>query len=466
MAAVIVIGAGISGLTTAWLLVEAGHEVAVLEGRPCPGGRIQSERVGGFLMEHGANGVILPAPAVERLIEKLALGPERVTRSEAGRRRYLMRRGRLRPLPIEPQHFFLAGYLSVAARLRMLLEPFVPANHADETVADFTRRRFGGELLDYVVDPVVAGLFAGDPEQLSVCAAFPQLKRLERCHGSVIGGVIRSRVRRGASDAVGDPRRRMLSSFRRGLRALPSAAAERLAGRVLFGHRVEAVKRSAGGGFRVDVRGGSDRRSIAANSVVVALPAYAAASVLEPLDPRIAQTLGELGHPPLAVAFLGYPRRSIAHPLDGAGALLPAIERRSTLGILFSSTLFAGRAPPGYVALTVFVGGARQPELATLKPAEIRDLAHGEVTELLGGHVAPVVARVRRWGHGLPQPGVDHAQRLASVAALESEHAGLFLTGNYFSGVSTAACAERAVATAGRVARHLAVRPGRVRLAA
>ena len=466
MAAVIVIGAGISGLAAACLLVEAGYEVVVLEERPCPGGRIQSERVGGFLMERGANGVVLPAPAVETLVEKFRLEREGVTRSEAGRRRYLLRGGRLRPLPIEPHRFFLSGYLSIAARLRMLMEPFIPAKHADETVANFTRRRFGGELLDYVVDPVVAGLFAGDPEQLGVCATFPQLKRLERCHGSVIGGVIKSRARRGASDAVGDPRKRMLSSFRQGLGALPSAAAERLAGRILFGHRAEAVKRRAGGGFRVEVRGGSDRRSIAADSVVVALPAYAAAGILQRLDPRIAQTLGELGHPPLAVVFLGYPRRSIAHPLDGAGALMPAIERRQVLGLLFSSTLFAGRAPPGHVALTAFVGGARQPGLAMLRPDEIRDLAHAEVTELLGARVAPVVARVHRWRHGLPQPGVDQAQRLGSVAALESEHAGLFLTGNYFSGVSTAACVERAFATAGRVAHHLSARSGRPRLAA
>ncbi len=455
MADVIVIGAGISGLTAAYLLCKTGHDVTVFEQCAAPGGRMRSERIGGFLMEYGANSIVTPAPAVETLVAQLRLDPEKVTRSIAARCRYLVRDGRMRSLPLQPYRFLLSDFFSLPGRLRMLMEPFIPALNDDETVAGFVRRRFGGELLDYVVDPLVAGLFAGDPEQLSVGAAFPQLKQLERCGGSVIGGIIKSRFRHGAKPAVGDPRKRVLSSFRQGLGTLPRAVAQRLTGRVFLGHRVEAVHHRVGGGYRVKVRHGSLAQWIAADSIIVALPAYAAAGVLCDLDQRIAEALAEIRHPPLAVVFLGYRPQSIAHPLDGVGVLTPAVEKRSALGMLFSSTLFAERAPPGHVALTAFIGGARQPQLAMLKSEELEQLAQSEVQQLLGGCAAPVVVRTHRWRYGLPQPGLDHAGRIHKMLARAAEHPGLFLTGNYISGVSTAACIEQAFTTAHRAAHYL-----------
>jgi len=466
VAEVIVIGAGISGLTAAYALRQAGHDVVVFDQGSVPGGRMRSERIDGFLMEYGANSIMTPAPAAETLIAQLGLDPEKVTRSAAARRRHLVRDGRVRGLPLEPCRFLLCDFFSLASRVRMLMEPFVPVQHDDETVADFVRRRFGGELLDYVVDPLVAGLFAGDPEQLSVCAAFPQLKRLERSAGSVIGGVMKARLKRGGKSSSDGPGRRVLNSFREGLGTLPCMLAQRLAGRIFLGYRVEAVRQRSGSGYRVKVRHGSVAQSTTADSVIVALPAYSAAAILRDLDQRIAAALAEIHHPPLAVVFLGYRTPSIAHLLDGVGVLTPAIEKRGVLGMLFSSTLFAGRAPPGHVALTAFVGGARQPELAMLRPGELQELAHREVRELLGARAAPVVARMHCWRHGLPQPGLDHAQRIGDITACVGEHPGLFLTGNYFSGVSTAACIQQAFDTAQRIAQYLASPQVRRRLAA
>lgn len=226
----------------------------------------------------------------------------------------------------------------------------------------------------------------------------------------------------------------------------------------MLGQRVESVQRRAGGGFRIAVREGRTTRFLTAECVVVASPAYAAAPMLERLDRRAAQALAGIGHPPLAVVFLGYRAGAIAHPLDGAGVLVPGVEKRNVLGILFSSTLFPGRAPPGHVALTAFVGGARQPQLAALRPEELTQLVEGDVRQMLGSRAAPVVARTRCWPRSLPQPGLEHPQRLRAIAALEVEHPGLFLTGNYFGGVSTSACIEKALDTARRVERCLAAR--------
>jgi oxygen-dependent protoporphyrinogen oxidase len=427
---------------------------------------MRSERIDGFLMEHGANSVIGPAPPVEKLIAGLDFSSEKVLRNAAACSRYLVRAGRIHALPVTPCRFFMSGFFSLAGRMRLLLEPFVAARHGDETVAAFTRRRLGQEMLDYVMDPLAAGLHAGDPRQLSVSAVFPQLKRLERSHGSIVLGALRSRWRRDGQSAAYGPGKRILFSFRQGLGMLPRSLAKHLAGCIFPGHRVESVRRGAGGRFRVSVRRGAAAQWIMADSVVVALPAYAAANVLDGLDRHVAEALVEISHPPLAVVFLGYRADAIAHPLDGLGVLMPAIENRSVLGMLFSSTLFPGRAPEGHVALTAFVGGARQPQLALLDPDELAALVDGEVRQLLGGRAVPVVARTRVWRRGLPQPGVDHAQRLGRIAAVESEHAGLFLTGNYFAGVSTAACIEQAVSAACRVEQHLAGQSGRARKAA
>ena len=466
MAEVVVVGAGISGLTAARLLLGRGHQVAVFDQGEIPGGRMRSERIGGFLMEHGANSVLGPAPAVDELVAALDLAGEKIPRRAGARNRYLVRAGVARALPVDPWAFFMSGFFTVAGRLRLLMEPFAAARSDDETIAAFARRRLGQEVLDYVIDPLVGGLYAGDPEQLSMSAVFPRLKQLECRFGSVLLGALRSRRKRGGQPDAYAPGQRRLFSFREGLAALPHALAGQLAGSLYLGHRVESVRRGAGGHFRVLVRSGATARWIMANSVVIALPAYAAADVLAGVDRPLAEALAEIGHPPLSVVFLGYRASALAHPLDGLGVLMPAVEKRGVLGMLFSSTLFPGRAPNEHVALTAFVGGARQPQLALLAPGELAALVQREVRQLLGARAAPTLVRTRRWRRGLPQPGVDHAARLGRIAAFESEHAGLFLTGNYFSGVSTAACVEQAFATARRVCDFLRASCARPKLVA
>ena len=456
MGTVIIIGAGISGLTTAYALRQRGHEVTVLDRQEHPGGCIRSERISGFLMEHGPNSMIAPAPAPEKLIGELGLSRQRINRSTAVRYRYLVRRGGIHRLSLQPLRFFLSNFFSLRGRLRILIEPLIPAqNRTDESVADFVRRRFGREFLDYVMNPLVGGLYAGNPEKLSVAAVFPALKRLEHDFGSVIGGIIRSRQRRQQNNKHYHPANRMLFSFRQGLETLPCALAQHLAGNIFVGYRVHKIYRQAGGGFRIKARCGKETVSLTGDSVVFALPAYAAAPMLQGLNPGLTDILSEIAHPPLSVVFLGYRSHAIMHPLDGLGVLAPEIERRNVLGILFSSTLFAGRAPEGHVALTAFVGGTRQADLACLGQDDLQDLVHSEVQDLLGARARPVLARTRYWKYALPQLNVGHAERISKIREIETEQSGLFLTGNYITGVSTTACMEQAFATAQRVHSYL-----------
>jgi oxygen-dependent protoporphyrinogen oxidase len=311
------------------------------------------------------------------------------------------------------------------------------------------RRRFGQELLDYVFDPLVGGLYAGDPRHLSVGALFPQLKQMERAHGSVLRGVLAAR-RSGMAGRF-DPRRRRLFSFHAGMAALPDRLAAALAGRVRYGVRVESVE-AARGGYRLALREGEAPSSLQARCVVVALPAYAAARALQPLAGTTASALAAIEHPPLAVVALGLRTRDVDHPLDGLGVLTPAVEGRGVLGLLFSSTLFAGRAPNGHALLTAYVGGARRSELALLPRAELEQLVMREARELLGARGAPEFTSVRYWRQGLPQADLGHERRIAALRTLEREWPGVFVTGNYVAGVSTAACIESAFTAARRVA--------------
>jgi protoporphyrinogen/coproporphyrinogen III oxidase len=450
--AVAVLGAGISGLTVAHALAAAGHDFVIIDGQHAVGGRIHTEKRDGFLVEQGPTCMISPAPRAESLIAALGLTDERVQRSERVRRRYLVRDGRAHALPLSPLPFFCSGFFSLAARLRLLAEPFIGTLDADESVADFVRRRFGPELLDYVFDPLVGGLYAGVPQRLSVTALFPQLKRMERQHGSVIRGVLKARA--AGCGGTFDPRRRMLFSFRAGMVTLPRALAQRLGDRLRLGVRIQAIEPCAGGGYRLQVKARDVAGSIRVANVIVALPAYAAARALAPLAHDTAAALNEVDHPPLAVVALGYRDADVTHALDGLGVLAPSIEKRSALGMLFSSTLFAGRAPEGHVLLTAYVGGARQPELALLPRERLVNLVHHEVRALLGGRGEPVFSSVRYWRQSLPQPDLSHARRIAALRTLEDQWPGLFVTGNYVSGVSTVACIDSALTTAERAVAH------------
>ena len=441
-----VIGGGISGLSAAWALARRGSRVLLFEKRRTVGGRIASERLDGFLMEHGPNALADPAPGVETLVSRLDLSGERVRTSDRVRHRYLVRDGYAHALPLDPVRFFGSGFFFFFFRLRLLAEPLIPPVFGDESVAQFAARRFGREFLDYLVDPLVGGLHAGDPSRLSVCAAFPHLKRLEHDAGSVIAGLAGARMRRNGPGAF-DPRRRRLFSFRDGLSALPRALAAALGPSVVTNARVAAL-RPVSGGFRLRV----NNSDIQVRCVVIALPAYLAETLLAPLDPVAAQAAGEIPHPPLAVVFLGYPRNAIRHPLDGLGVLMPRVERRGILGVLFSSSLFPDRAPQGQVAVTAYVGGGREPEQAGAPPEELAYLVHQEMRQLFGARLKPVVARVRYWRHGLPQPAPGHLQRVGRLRTLEESLPGLFVTGNYLNGASTAACVDEAFATAKRVA--------------
>ncbi len=432
---VAVLGGGITGLTAAWYLRRAGIPVVVFEAGGAPGGVVGSVRDGAWLCETGPNTLFESTPEIGSLIDQLGLGPRRIEAAPAARVRYVVRGGVPVALPDSPLKFAASPLLSWPAKLRLLREPFIrrAAEEADESVAAFVTRRLGPEFLDYIVNPFVAGVFAGDPAALSVRQAFPKLAALEREHGSLVRGAW---ARRNASAG---PRGAMIS-FPDGLAEIPRALARALEPDLRLHHRVTAVQRT-GSLWRISLGAGPPLTE-AFSAVVCALPPDVLAR-LPFIDAPGAAALAQIRaipQPPVASVFLGYRREAVAHPLDGFGLLTPAVERRRILGTLFSSTLFPGRAPAGHVALTTFVGGTRQPELAQEDDATLLATVQEELRLLLGVQGAPALARIQRWPRAIAQYVTGFQAFKDACTTAERSNPGLFIGGTACDGVSLSHC--------------------------
>jgi len=444
-AEVLVIGAGLSGLTTAFLLAQRGVEVAVLEAAARPGGVIASVRRDGALFELGPNSGLDTTPLVDELLAAADIAAERIDAEAAAAKRYLLRQGLLSALPTSPPAFITSPLFSWRAKLALAREPFVARAPAgiEETVAQFVRRRLGAEFLDYAIEPFVSGIYAGDPEQLSLPAAFPRLHALEQQHGSLIRGQIAGRRER-QQRAEKSKNAAASFSFRGGMQTLTDALARRLP--VECGVHVAAVRRD-GGLFVVDGERGGERIERRARALLLAVPAHAAAPLVTALATDAAQALAAIAYPPVATVASCYRRSDVAHALDGFGFLAPRKEAPPILGCLFSSTMFAGRADPERVLLATFVGGMRSAPLAQRAEDEIAADVAAALARYLGAG-RPLWQVVTRWPRAIPQYTLGHLQRIAAVERAEAALPGLRFCANWRSGVSIADCIKSGHAAA------------------
>lgn len=457
---VLVVGAGLSGLVTAHRLHRAGYSVKVLEAAPRPGGVIGSGRRGGLLFERGPNSAMDTSPSINALLDELGIRAERINASKAAARRYIVNGGRLTALPTSAGSFVTTPLFSATAKIRLFGEPFVwrAPGQVEESIAQFVRRRVGHEFLDYAVEPFVSGIYAGDPEQLSLPAAFPRLHELEQRYGSLFIGALqaaRQRRKEGATPKIAATS----FSFRDGMQALTDALAAGLPA-------VECSTAARGLACRADgswiVVAGSDDSVRSSRALVLALPAYAAAPLVRAFAPRAADALAGIAYAPIAIVVSAYRRVDVAHPLDGFGFLSPAVERPRLLGTLFSSTMFEHRAGDGTVVFTSFLGGRRNPAQAAASESELLETVHDELVHLVGAGGRPLITEVTRWPQAIPQYTFGHRERIGELERAEQQYAGLFFCANYRGGVSISDCISRGAETAQLVAGHLGP-SGRVR---
>ena len=436
MGAVAIVGGGIAGLTAAYRLKQRGVRVVVYEADERVGGAIRTRRSEGYLAELGPNSLSTPSPAVRALIAELGLEPSLVAAAPDAKKRYVVRKNRLLPLPMSPQDFLTSRLLSNGAKLAVFGEPLVDSGDSptEESIATFVRRRFNQEIVDYVANPFVAGIYAGDPEQLSVRHALPKLYGLERTHGSIMkafGGMMRARKR--DADAAATAMAGGMVSFRTGLQELPDALARELHAEIRFKAPVTQL-RSGPKGWTV---GAAFQQAELYDAVVYAAPAHCIDEIdLDfPAGDRVG-TLASIGHPPVAVLVLGFRREDVAHPLDGFGFLVPEVERRHVLGVLFSSTLFPDRAPEGHVTLTAFVGGVRNPDLAHADQPTITARVMDDLRALLGAKGEPTFRAFHLWPKAIPQYDLTYGRFKDIMDEAERQNPGFALAGSYREGVA------------------------------
>lgn len=451
-----VVGGGIAGLAAAWAAHRQGWSVRVFESDAEPGGKIGTDVCDGYLCERGPNSFLGSATALWRLIDELGLGGDVVV----GRKpawRFVFRGGRARRLPTDPWTLVFGDWLSWRGKLRLLAEPFAAkAGSATESVAAFASRRLGADAAAGLVAPFVGGVWAGDADVLPAREAFPALWRWEQEAGSLLRGALGARRRARALPAPIDaPRRRGpgLYSLRAGLGSLPRRLVEALpAGAWLGQHRVVAVERVEAAGSRVaafDIAAstpdGSSTR-VAARRLLVAAPAETAATLLSAV-PVVAADLASVASCRVAVVHFGGPDPDGRAP-RGFGVLTAPGEAVRALGVLFPSSVFPGRAPPGHWLSTAFFGGARDPTAVDLPDADLARLAQAAQEAAFGagaplGPLPCTFHHVVRWPAAIPQYTAGHRERMAAATrTLEQAWPGATLAGSHIQGISMADAAQ------------------------
>ncbi|MBF0609932.1 MAG: protoporphyrinogen oxidase [Magnetococcales bacterium] len=438
----VVIGGGISGLSAAWALHRQGYACQILESRDRVGGNLRTGHSHGYLYEHGPNSTLQkansPVDALGRLVSQLGLDDQLVEANPAAAKRFILKNGQLVALPTSPPAFITSPLFSLAAKVRLLAEPFIARGETEESIAQFVRRRLGQEFLDYAIEPFISGVYAGNPATLSIQAAVPKIYALEKEHGSLIRGALAMGK---AMKGAGMPKGRLVS-FRAGMDTLPKAIAQQLpSGAVHTKVKVTALLPLSGGEWKVvwQAQGGQEHTTTC-QKLVLSLPAPAAAPLLEPLSPNAARLVGGIAYAPIASVALGFVQNKVKHPLDGFGFLIPRREGVTTLGALFSSTLFAGRAPAGHVLITAFIGGAIHPEVMEKTDAGLVEQVVKDLTPCLGIQGEPVFVSLTRYQQAIPQYTMGHLTRLTQVKEELAPFANLILRANWKDGISVSDC--------------------------
>jgi len=449
----VIIGGGVSGLSLAYFLLEhrPSLDILILESEKKAGGKIWTDKVDGFLCEWGVNGFLDNRPKTLELVAKLSLSPLRS--NDNARKRYIYSDGKLNLLPESPGAFLTSDLLTITGRLRVIYEMFVPKwQGGDETLAHFATRRLGREAYEKLIDPMASGIFAGDPEKMSLKSCFAKVFNLEQKYGSLIRGMIKlQKEAKKTGKKVGAGPGGVLTSFYDGMESFINALSGSLGNRVRTGYKVVSVGRRSSN-YTVFL---SDGTNIEADAVICATPAFTAADIVKDMDKALSAVLGEIYYPAVSVVCLGYKREKIKHNLMGFGFLVPFREGRKILGTLWDSSIFPNRAPEGYVLLRTMLGGARKTDLALEQEQKLVAIVTDELKDIMGISIQPDFARVYTHERGIPQYFLGHDQRTARISELCNKYKWFYITGNAYGGIGVNDCIENSSKLAERILQEI-----------
>jgi len=412
---------------------------------------MQTGKKEGFLIDYGPNSGLETTPLIRKIVDEVGLSDEMVYASNASDKRFILRNNQLHVLPTSPYSFIKTKLFSTKAKFRLMAEPFIGKSNDGyyQSMSEFVKRRLGQEFLDYAIDPFVSGVFAGDPDKLSVKSAFPKLYRLEEIYGGLIKGMIKgSRERKNRAEKSKQNAR--MFSFINGMQSFPQAIADKLYNKINYNCIVKRVIKNSDS-YKIVYDNNNSLQELDSNLIISALPAYTASDIFQELDPNIVRQMNDIYYPPVIVLFIGFKKESIGIPLNGFGYLIPSKEKRSYLGAIWSSVIFPNRCDEDKVAFTLFVGGSRMPNLFELNKAELINKVVNEFKETMKIKDEPLFITDRMWLKAIPQYNIGYVEHENYFNKFENDHPGIFLSGNYRGGISVGDCIKNSEITVSRI---------------
>jgi len=437
---IVVIGAGISGLATAYLLKQKGCDVTILEKKSEVGGSIETSYENGFLFDCGPSSALETTPLIAKFVEELNLQNQLVYAHKEANKRYILRSNTLHALPMIPSAFLKTKLFSTKAKLRLFVEPFVRKSKEGyyQSLAEFATRRLGREFLDYVINPIAAEIYAGNPESLSVKSAFPKLYALEEKYGGLIFGTIKS-IKEKKHHAEKSKQSARMFSFKDGMIVLPKTFAKYIGDHLMLSTEVTKIEKHDEG-YTLNCIHKGENISISADVIISTLPAFNAADLFGNFDEGLKNHLLDIYYPPVLVLYLVYKKQDIQRPLDGFGFLIPSKEKKSFLGAIWNSVIFPNRSSHDTASFTLFAGGARDPEIFSLDKEILFMKVRGEFETLMKISGEPVFLFYKFWPKTIPQYNIGYVEHENYFDQFEKKFPGIILSGNYRGGISIGDC--------------------------
>ncbi len=452
-----ILGAGISGLAIAHRLEKAGFEITLLEKKDEPGGSMETTFQGGFPVDFGPNSGLDTSPLIKELIKDVGLENEMIYANQKGDKRYILKNNQLYPLPTNPIAFIKTKLFSAKAKICLLAEPFIKKSNDGyyQTISTFVERRLGREFLDYAINPFVAGVFAGDPDKLSVKSAFPKLYRLEEVYGGLIKGMIKGAKERNQRAEQSKQNAKMFS-FKMGMQSFPRAISEKLEKTIKYNCTVDKILKSEGK-YKIVYTQNDKTDEIITDIVISAIPAYQLEKVFEEIDAGLIPHLKTVYYPPVKVLYLGFKKKDIGRKLDGFGFLIPEKEKKSFLGAIWSSVIFPNRTDDDKASFTLFIGGSRSPELFEEESSLLIARVIKEFKGIMEIKNDPILIKERMWAKAIPQYHIGYIELERYFEKVEIKNPGIFLRGNFRGGISIGDCIINSELTCNRVLEYLRI---------
>lgn len=435
---IVVIGAGLTGLTTSFYLQKTNADFLTLEKSNKVGGVIQTENENGYIFETGPNTGVVGQYEVAELFENLGSACELETPGKLVSKRYILKSGKWEAMPMGLGSAISTPLFTFADKLRVLGEPFrSPGKNPDEDLASMVKRRLGKSFLDYAIDPFIAGVYSGDPAALITRYALPKLYRLEQDYGSFIGGSIKKSFKKKTPEELKVTRK--VFSVKGGLSKLTDAIYKSVGADKFFLGAQNIKSEYVGGKFEINfTNSNNDNITIKANKLITTTGAFSLNSILSFVDNDSISKITRLKYADVVEVILGFKNWNGMKP-DGFGGLVPSVEKRDLLGVLFMSSLFANRTPENGTLFTIFLGGMRKPEMYNKSEDEIKSIVEKEFMSLMKPSAfEPELFKINYHKNAIPQYGIDSGERFDMVDKLENQYKGLIIGGNLKGGIGMA----------------------------